>query len=61
MDLYHPRLTMRDIITAMSRPTHGRYLHFVEQEQQDGFFHYSKTVTDDMLKQLVLTKTGRGF
>jgi hypothetical protein len=37
----------------MSRPTHGRYLHFVEQEQQDGFFRYSGTITDDMLEQLV--------
>ena len=53
MDLYHPRITMRDIITAMSRPTHGYYLHFVEPGQQDEFFQYSETITDDMLKQLV--------
>ena len=56
MDLYHPRLTMRDIITAMSRPTHGYYLHFVEPDQQDHFFRYSETITDDMLEQLVLRR-----
>jgi hypothetical protein len=28
LDLENPHVTMRDIITAMSRPTNGRYLHF---------------------------------
>ena len=28
LDLDNPNVSMRDIITAMSRPTSGRYLHF---------------------------------
>ena len=28
LDLDNPNVTMRDLITAMSRPTNGRYLHF---------------------------------
>ena len=56
MDLRHPRLTMRDIITAMSRPTHGHYLHFVETEDEDHFFRHYETVTDDNLERLVLER-----
>ena len=29
LDLDSPNVTMRDLITAMSRPTNGRYLHFL--------------------------------
>ena len=34
MDLENEHFTMRDLITAMSRPTHGKYLHFMTPEQQ---------------------------
>jgi hypothetical protein len=27
LDVDNPNVTMRDLITAISRPTHGRYLH----------------------------------
>ena len=30
LDLDNKNVTMRDLITAMSRPTHGQYLHFGE-------------------------------
>ena len=32
MGLHHAHLSTRDLITAMSRPTHGKYLHFVEDD-----------------------------
>ena len=32
IDLHNPHITVRDIITAMSRPTHGKYLHFVHDD-----------------------------
>ena len=34
MDLDNPKLTMRDIITAMSRPTKGSDLRLMEPKQQ---------------------------
>ena len=34
MDLDSPKMTMRDIITAMSRPTKGSDLKFVSKDQQ---------------------------
>ena len=34
MDLDSPKVTMRDIITAMSRPTKGTDLHFMSYSQQ---------------------------
>ena len=34
MDLDSPNMTMRDVITAMSRPTTGSDLHFVTERQQ---------------------------
>jgi len=34
MDLDSPKMTMRDIITAMSRPTKGSDLHFISYGQQ---------------------------
>ena len=34
MDLGHPNMTMRNIITAISRPTKGTDLHFVTSEEQ---------------------------
>ena len=34
LDLQSPRVTMRDTITAMSRPTNGRFLHFPTQVEE---------------------------
>jgi hypothetical protein len=34
MDLDNPNFTMRDLITAMSRPTAGQYLHLLTVEEQ---------------------------
>jgi hypothetical protein len=56
MDSFHPGLTMRDLITAMSRPTHGSYLHFMEPDQEDQFFRYGENITDEMLEQLVVRR-----
>ena len=51
MDLAHAHLTMRDIITAMSRPTNSDYLHFVHPAKQ---FEIERrcTMTDDDLRDL---------
>ena len=38
MDLDSPKMTVRDVITAMSRPTKGSDLHFVTQAQQKDMF-----------------------
>ena len=38
MDLDSPNMTVRDVITAMSRPTTGANLHFVTQRQQRDMF-----------------------
>jgi len=42
MDLDSPKLTMRDIITAMSRPTKGEHLHFIETHQQSHMMDHIK-------------------
>ena len=38
MDLDSPNMTVRDVITATSRPTKGEDLHFVTQRQQRDMF-----------------------
>ena len=40
MDLDNPNMTVRDVITAMSRPTTGTDLHFVTQRQQRDMFEH---------------------
>jgi hypothetical protein len=43
MDLDSPNMTVRDVITAMSRPTKGEDLHFVTQKQQRDMFEGIET------------------
>ena len=51
MDLAHAHITMRDIITAISRPTNSEYLHFVHPAKQ---FEIERkcTMTDDDMRDL---------
>ena len=46
MDLDSPKMTVRDVITAMSRPTRGSDLHFVTQSQQYNMFKSIKDKDD---------------
>ena len=46
LDLESPNLTMRDVITAMSRPTNGKYLHFVCTSEQAQLLAEARKVTD---------------
>ena len=51
MDLSNHYLTVRDIITAMSRPTHGKYLHFYDADKQCKILKLCATVNGEALKQ----------
>jgi hypothetical protein len=46
LDLESPNLTMRDVITAMSRPTNGKYLHFVSASEQTRLLAEARITTD---------------
>jgi hypothetical protein len=46
LDLENPHLTMRDVITAMSRPTNGKYLHFVNAQEQAQVLAEARRITD---------------
>jgi len=51
MDLGHQHMTMRDLITAMSRPTHGQFLHFVSEQQQAKLLGLCAGLTDEDLRK----------
>jgi hypothetical protein len=51
LDLENPHMTMRDVITAMSRPTNGKYLHFVSTEEQARLLCEARKITDEDLAQ----------
>ena len=46
LDLENPHLTMRDVITAMSRTTNGKYLHFVNAHEQARVLTEARRITD---------------
>ena len=46
LDLDSPHLTMRDVITAMSRPTNGKDLHFVSSPEQARLLAEAAQITD---------------
>jgi hypothetical protein len=50
LDLHSRALTMRDIITATSRPTHGDYLHIISQQHIDALFSEARDVNDTDLR-----------
>jgi hypothetical protein len=50
LDLESRALTMRDIITATSRPTHGEYLHFISYEHRNTLFSEARGVNDTDLR-----------
>ena len=50
LDLHSRALTMRDIITATSRPTHGDYLHIISQQHIDALFSEARNVNDTDLR-----------
>ena len=55
MDLNHRHFTMRDLITAMSRPTAGEFLHFVSPEQQVTLMQQcEKTKGNDLKLRLLI-------
>ena len=45
-------LSVRDVIVAMSRPTHGQFLHFLTEQEEDGFMTRCRTVNGDSLRKL---------
>jgi hypothetical protein len=51
LDLHNPHLTMRDLITAMSRPTNGRYLHFVTPPEQAMVMRLARGISDEDLRR----------
>ena len=51
MDTANPHLTMRDLITSMSRPTNGRYLHFVTPAEQSRILQQARRITDEDLRR----------
>jgi hypothetical protein len=55
MDLENEHFTMRDLITAMSRPTHGKYLHFMTPEQQAKLKSDAEKVKNVDLRMRLLT------
>jgi len=46
LDLYSRALTMRDIITATSRPTHGEFLHFISCEHAKSLRDAAERIND---------------
>jgi hypothetical protein len=50
LDLESSNLTMRDVITAMSRPTNGKYLHFVSAREQTQLLAEARKITDAHLE-----------
>ena len=52
LDLESPHLTMRDAITAMSRPTNGKYMHFVSASEQTRLLAEARRVTDADLEAI---------
>ena len=46
LDLDNPHLTMRDVITAMSRHTNGKYLRFVNAREQARVLTEARRITD---------------
>ncbi len=42
LDLDKPHVTMRDVITAMGRPTTGEHMHFVSKEQESKLCEYAE-------------------
>ena len=54
LDLENRHFTMRDLITAMSRPTHGKFLHFMTAEQDVNFMADCERVQGADLKTRTL-------
>jgi hypothetical protein len=52
LDLDSDKITMRDVITAMSRPTRGSDLRFATEEQQARLLGYAGSRTFDLRKQV---------
>ena len=52
MDLANPHVTMRDLITAISRPTNGRHLHFVSAAEQRVLLRQARCITDQDLERI---------
>ena len=52
LDLENPHLTMRDVITAMSRHTNGKYLHFVNAREQARVLTEARRITDADLEAM---------
>ncbi|NDD63714.1 MAG: AAA family ATPase [Acidobacteria bacterium] len=59
MDLGHQHMTMRDLITATSRPTHGQFLHFVSEQQQGKLAQLCAALSDDDLRTRAATINAR--
>jgi hypothetical protein len=59
MDLGHQHMTMRDLITATSRPTHGQFLHFVSEQQQGKLAKLCAALSDDDLRTRAATINAR--
>ena len=45
-------LGVRDMIVAMSRPTHGKFLHFLTEQEEAGFMRMCRDVNGDSLRTL---------
>jgi hypothetical protein len=52
LDLDSDKVTMRDVITAMSRPTRGSDLHFATAEQQKQLLDYAGSRDFDMRQRV---------
>jgi hypothetical protein len=50
LDLESRALSMRDIITSSSRPTHGEYLHFISYKHRNALFSEAMCVNDTDLR-----------
>ena len=59
LDLESPHLTMRDVITQMSRPTNGKYLHFISPGEQAQLLAEARKISDADLEVHAKRKTER--
>ena len=59
LDLESPHLTMRDVITQMSRPTSGKYLHFISPGEQAQLLADARKISDADLEAHAKRKTER--
>ena len=51
MDLSHEHMSMRDLITAMSRPTRGEFLHFMSDDEQTKILKDCSELSEEDLRQ----------